>query len=128
MERTIITTDKAPAAGGRYSQGVKVGPFLYTAGQLPIDPATRKMIAGDVAAQTERVLMNLQGIIEAAGGTMKDVVRVTVYITDMSNWGTVNDVYSRFFTDEPPTRCVVGVKELHFGAALEADAIAFIRE
>lgn len=126
VERKIIRTDKSPAAKGCYSQGVHAGPFLFTAGQLPLDPATGQIVAGDIAEQAERVLRNIAGIVEAAGGTLRDVVKVTVYIVDMADWGRLNEVYARFFTDNPPARTVVSAKELHYGALLEMDAVAFI--
>lgn len=126
MERRTIVTDRAPAARGCYSQGMIVGPFLFTAGQLPLDPATGQLVPGGIAEQTERVLKNIQGIVEAAGGALRDVVKVTVFIADIAEWGALNEVYARFFPADPPARTVVAAKELHYGAHVEMEAVAYI--
>lgn len=126
MERRIIATDRAPAARGCYSQGVTVGPWLFTAGQLPLDPATGQLVPGGIAEQAERVLKNIQGIVEAAGGTLRDVVKVTVFIADIADWGPFNEIYARFFPTDPPARTVVTAKELHYGARVEVEAVACI--
>lgn len=128
MDHSIVRTDQAPAARGCYSQGVLAGPFLFTAGQLPLDPTTGQMVTGGITEQAERVLKNIQGIVEAAGGTLRDVVKVSVFIVDMEEWGKLNEVYARFFPVDPPARTVMTAKELHYGARVEIDAVACVRD
>lgn len=129
MTKKVIRTEKAPAANGCYSQGILAGGFLYVSGQLPIVPETKQKLAdGSLAEQAHRVLSNIKGVVEAAGGCMNDVVKVTIYIDDMQNWGAVNDVYETFFDNEPPARCVLEVSSLHYGFKIEADAIAYIEK
>jgi len=126
MNKTIIHTEHAPAAVGPYSQAVRIGQFVYTAGQIPLDPATGKMIAGTISAQTERALNNLEAVLTAAGSSLKDVVKTTVFLQDMGEFGAMNAVYAQFFSDDPPARSAVEVAALPLGARIEIEAVAFL--
>lgn len=127
MTKRIIATTGAPLARGCYSQAVVANGFVFCAGQLPLIPETGQIVEGGIEAQTERTLRNLQAVIEAAGSTMADVVKVTVFITDIAHWGAVNEVYARFFPAQAPARSVAPIKELHYGALVEVEAIAVAR-
>lgn len=122
MSRTIISTPNAPAAIGTYSQAVKTGNTVYMSGQIGLDPATMTMVEG-FEAQTVRVFDNLKAVAEASGGSLADAVKLTIYLTDLSNFGTVNEVMARYFEQPYPARAAVGVRELPKGAVVEADAI-----
>ena len=125
MPKKVINTNKAPAANGCYSQGIVAGGFLFVSGQLPIVPSTKqKLVNESLADQTKQVLSNIKGVVEAAGGSMNDVVKVTVYLDNMGNWDQVNEVYETFFEHNPPARCVLEVASLHYGFKIEADAVA----
>lgn len=124
--KRIVGTDKAPAARGNYAQGVAWRDLLFVSGQLPIDPERGLMIEGDLAAQVQRVLLNLQAVVEAGGSDLRHVLKTTVYITDIEHWNEVNRIYGEFFNEEPPARAVVPVKELHYGALIEIEAIAAV--
>jgi reactive intermediate/imine deaminase len=123
MARTIISTAAAPAAIGTYSQAVKVNNTVYISGQIPMDPKTKELIAGDFEAQTRRVFDNLKAIAVAAGGSLNAAVRVTIFLTDMANFATVNKVMAEYFSEPYPARAAVGVASLPRGAAVEADCI-----
>ena len=120
----MIHTDRAPAAGGHYSQAVCFGELLFTAGLLPIEPGSGEKILGSIEEQTERVLANLGAVLEAAGSTPGQVLKTTIYVTDITLWGRVNAVYAHFFGDHRPARTIVPVPELHHGFLIEVDAIA----
>ena len=122
--RTVIHTDKAPAAIGPYSQGVCWGNLVFTAGQLPIDPATGKLIDGSFEQQVTQVLHNLSGILSSAGSSLDQVVKFTVYVTDLGNFPVLNQVFARYFEEDPPARSAVQVAALPLGAELEIEAIA----
>ncbi|AWI75947.1 reactive intermediate/imine deaminase [Parazoarcus communis] len=122
MSRSIVSTPSAPAAIGTYSQAVKTGSTVYCSGQIGLDPTTMQMVEG-FEAQTVRVFENLKAVAEAAGGSLADAVKLTIYLTDLSNFATVNEVMSRYFAEPYPARAAVGVKELPRGAVVEADAI-----
>jgi 2-iminobutanoate/2-iminopropanoate deaminase len=124
MQRTIIATSQAPAAVGPYSQGVQCGDLVYTAGQIPLDPATGQLVAGGIEDQTRQVLKNLQAILAAAGCSMADVVKTTVFIMDMADFKAMNGVYAEFFPDAPPARSTVQVAGLPLGARIEIEAVA----
>lgn len=128
MERKVIHTDKAPGAVGPYSQAIRVGPFLYTAGQIGLDPETGKMVADDIEVQTDRVLKNLEAVLQAAGGELSDVVKTTVFLLDMGEFGAMNGVYAGFFTDSPPARSAVQVAALPIGGRVEIEAVAYLPE
>lgn len=120
-----IQTEHAPAAIGPYSQAIKVDRFLYTAGQVGIDPRTGKLVEGGVEVQTRRALNNLTAILEAAGYTFADVVKTTVFLTSMSDFTTVNEIYRGYFaTQEPPARSTVAVAGLPLGAQVEIECVA----
>ena len=124
MQRHIISTDKAPAAVGPYSQGVQVGDFVYSAGQIPLDPITGRLVVGGIEVQTRQVLTNLRAIFEAAGASLPDVVKTTVFLVDMAEFKTMNGVYAEFFPASPPARSTVQVGALPLGARIEIEAVA----
>jgi 2-iminobutanoate/2-iminopropanoate deaminase len=126
MQREIIHTTQAPAAVGPYSQGVRVGNFLFTAGQIGLDPATGKMVSDDVAVQTERVLQNLTAILAEAGTSMDQVIKSTVFLMDMADFAAMNAVYGRFFPQNPPARSTVQVAGLPLGGRVEIEVVALI--
>ncbi|MFH1263598.1 MAG: RidA family protein [Pseudomonadota bacterium] len=126
MTDRIISTDQAPAAIGPYSQGVVANGFLFTAGQIPIDPATQEMIGGDVKAQTDRVFRNLQAVLAAAGCSFDDVVKATVFLTSMTDFPALNEVYSTYLGKRKPARSTVAVAALPKGARIEIELIAKI--
>lgn len=121
--RNIIATDNAPGAIGPYSQAVQCGQTVYLSGQIPIDPATQAMVDGDIAAQATQVFRNLQAVAQAAGGTLQQAVRITIYMTDINNFAPVNQVMEQFFEAPYPARAALGVAALPKGAEVEADAI-----
>ena len=127
MNVRIVHTEDAPAAIGPYSQAVVAGNFLFTAGQIAIDPATGQIVQGDVTAQTERVMRNLAAVLENAGATWADVVKTTVYLQDMADFPRVNEVYGRVMGDARPARSTVQVAGLPRGVLVEIDAIAIVR-
>lgn len=126
MARDIIHTELAPKAIGPYSQavGASVRRMVFLSGQIPLDPATGELAPGDVAAQTERVMLNLQAVLAAAGCTFANVVRCGIFLTDLSDFGKVNEVYARYFPVDPPARATVQVSALPRGAKVEIDCIA----
>jgi 2-iminobutanoate/2-iminopropanoate deaminase len=123
----IVHTENAPAAIGPYSQAVVAGNFLFTAGQIAIDPATGQIVQGDVSAQTERFMHNLAAVLEKAGASWSDVVKTTVYLQDMADFPRVNEVYGRVMGDARPARSTVQVAGLPRGVLVEIDAIAIVR-
>ena len=123
MSRTVIASDHAPKAIGPYSQAVQVGNTIYTSGQIPLDPATGELIAGDIDAQARRVFDNLRAVIEAAGASFADVARVGIYLTDLSNFAAVNAVMAEYFQQPYPARSTIGVASLPRGAQVEIDAV-----
>ena len=122
MNRTIIHSPHAPAAIGTYSQAVRVGDTVYLSGQIGLDPATMLLVEG-IDAQIERVLDNLKAVAEAAGGSLADIVKVNVFMTDLSHFAKFNEVMSRYFAQPYPARAVIGVAALPRGALVEADAV-----
>jgi len=123
MSRTIISTAAAPAAIGTYSQAVRVGGTVYISGQIPIDPATKELVAGNTEAEVRRVFENLKAIASAAGGSLGDAVRVTIYLVDLGHFQLVNKVMAEYFPEPYPARAAIGVAALPRGAAIEADCI-----
>ena len=121
----VISTKKAPAAIGPYSQAIRVGNLVYTSGQLPIDPATGVFPEGGIKAQTRQSLLNVKAILEEAGLTMSNVVKTTVFMADMNDFADMNAVYASFFTEPYPARSAVAVKTLPKGALVEIEVIAF---
>jgi len=120
----IVSSDGAPKAIGPYSQAVVYNGVAYLSGQIPLDPATGQMVAGDIAAQTERVLENLKAVLAASGSALERVLKTTVYLKDMADFPKMNEVYGRYFTVNPPARATVAVAGLPRGARVEIDAIA----
>lgn len=118
----VIETDDAPEAVGAYSQGTATEDLVFTAGQVPLSP-DGEMVDGGVAEQTERALENVSAVLEAGGSSLKDAVKVTVFLNDIDNFGEMNEVYQGFFDDEPPARSAVEVGEVPLGAAVEIEAI-----
>ncbi len=125
MVKTIYTPN-APKPIGPYSQGVVAGCFLYVSGQIPLDPSTGSMVEGDFKAKALRVLENVKAIVEAAGASLRDVVKVTVYIRDIRLFQDFNEVYSQYFPENPPARAVVEVSNLPRGSDLEVEAVAYV--
>lgn len=126
MHKKEISTQRAPKAIGPYSQGVSIGRYLFLSGQIPIEPLSGEVSTGSIEAQTRQVLKNLQGVLEEAGATMRDVVKTTVYLKDLTAFAEMNAVYGEFFTAPYPARATVGVSALPKGAGVEIDAIAVI--
>ncbi|MDR2137803.1 MAG: RidA family protein [Synergistaceae bacterium] len=123
--KKIIATDKAPSAIGPYSQAIQAGDFLFASGQIPIDPKTGQIAQGSIEEQAKLVLDNVKGLLEAAGFTMKQVVKTTVFVVNMENFAPVNGVYAQYFGDVPPARSFVAVKELPKGAQVEIEVVAW---
>ncbi len=121
--KQVIRTDAAPAAVGPYSQAVAVDGWLWVSGQIPLDPASGELVTGDIAAATRRVLDNLKAVVEAAGANLDQTVRVTIYLTDLNRFETVNSIYAEYFTGSPPARACVEVSRLPKGADVEMDAV-----
>lgn len=121
---TPVSTDRAPAAIGPYSQAVEHGGVVYCSGQIALDPATGQLVDGGTAVEAERVLQNLQAVLAAAGCGFADVVRVTIYLVDLADFATVNEAYGRYVREPYPARATVGVAALPRGARVEIDAIA----
>jgi 2-iminobutanoate/2-iminopropanoate deaminase len=128
MEIKAIKTANAPAPGGHYSQAIVHHGLIYISGQLPIKAQTGEKILGPIEEQTEQVLLNIAGILKAAGSDLSRLLKMTVYISDMSLWGRVNEVYARVMGEARPARAIVPVKELHYGFLIEIEAIAAVAE
>jgi 2-iminobutanoate/2-iminopropanoate deaminase len=124
--KQIIATEKAPRAIGPYSQAVAHNGLLYLSGQIALDPATGQLIEGDIAAQTERVLENLKAVLEAAGSSLDRVLKTTVYLKDLSEFARMNEVYGRYFPENPPARATVEVARLPRDARVEIEAVAWV--
>jgi 2-iminobutanoate/2-iminopropanoate deaminase len=122
--RHTITTDAAPRPVGPYAQGVVVGNTLFVSGQIGIEPSTNRLVGGGIVPEVEQVLENLLAIVHAAGFGRADVVKTTVYLTDLADFGSVNEVYGRYFTESPPVRATVQVAALPGGARVEIEAVA----
>src|SRR3972149_4871693 len=124
MPREVIQTDKAPRAIGPYAQAIKVDGLLFTSGQIALDPATGRLIDGDISAQTRRVLENLKAVLESGGSSLNQVVKATVYLTDLSAFSKMNEVYAEYLGPVKPARSTVGVARLPLGASVEIDLVA----
>jgi 2-iminobutanoate/2-iminopropanoate deaminase len=122
--RDVIATDQAPRAIGPYSQAIRAAGFVFTSGQVAIDPATQQVIAGDVAAQTERVLKNLSAVLQAAGTSLDNALRCTVFLKNMGDFAAMNEVYGRYFGQAPPARTTVEAARLPKDVLVEIDVIA----
>ncbi len=126
MTRTVIHTDRAPAAVGPYSQGISTGAMVFTAGQVPIDPAVGKVVATTIEDQTRQSLENVKAILEAAGTGLDRVVKMTVFMTDLGDFQRMNGVYAEFFPENPPARSAVQVVALPLGVQVEIEAVALV--
>ena len=126
MNRETISTDKAPKAIGPYEQAIKVGDFVYTAGQIPIDPQTGNLVDGGIAEQTRQVLENLKAVLEAAGSSLDKVIKATVFLKNMADFAALNEVYGEYLGKAKPARSTVAVADLPRGALVEIDLIAII--
>jgi 2-iminobutanoate/2-iminopropanoate deaminase len=125
-EKQVIKTDRAPQAIGPYSQGIKAGSFVFTAGQIGLDPQTGEVVSGGVEAETRQVLTNLRGVLAAAGSSLDRVVKTTVFLRDMNDFASMNAVYAEFFGQDFPARSTVQVAGLPRGVAVEIEAVALV--
>lgn len=123
MSKTVISSDKAPAAIGTYSQAIKAGNTVYLSGQIPLDPQTMNLVSDDFEAQTVQVFENLKAVIEAAGGSFQDVVKLNIFLTDLTHFAKVNEIMGRYFQQPYPARAAIGVAALPRGAQVEMDGI-----
>ncbi|HLE53119.1 MAG TPA: RidA family protein [Anaerolineales bacterium] len=124
--KKVITTDKAPKPIGPYSAGVRVGDLVFTAGQIGLDPLTGEVVPGGIQAETRQVIRNLQGVLEATGSSLQEIVKTTVFLRDMNDFAQMNTIYAEFFSQDYPARSTVQVSALPKGVAVEIEAIALI--
>lgn len=127
MAKEVVVTERAPQAIGPYSQGIRAGGFIFFSGQIPLDPATGKIKGNDIAEQTEQVMENIAALLEATGLGFQDVVKTTIFLTDLGGFAAVNEVYGRRFSDNPPARSTVEVKSLPRNALVEIEVIGLCR-
>ena len=128
LTKTVVVAEKAPKAIGPYSAGMTLGNMVYTAGQIPVDAATGKVVEGGIVAEAHQALTNLKHVLEAAGSGLDHVVKTTCFLADMSEFAAFNAVYAEFFTDKPPARSTVAVKTLPLNVRVEVEAVAYIPE
>ena len=128
MAKQVIFTENAPKAIGPYSQAVRAGNTVYLSGQIPLVPATMEIVSDDVAEQTTQVFKNLQAVCEAAGGSLKDIVKLNIYMTDLGNFGTVNEVMMQFFEQPYPARAALGVRALPKDVAVEIEGVMVLED
>lgn len=126
MPKKVIATEKAPKAIGPYSQAIQIGKMVFTSGQIPLDPETGKLIEGDIQLQAKRVFENIKAILETAGTSLDNVVKTTLYLKDLNNFKSVNEIYATYFTSNPPARSTIQIAALPLNAELELEAIAII--
>lgn len=126
MIHKIISTNKAPAAVGPYSQAVQIGEMIYTAGQIPLVPETGQLVDGDIQAQTKQVMQNIINVLTAAGSSLSKVVKTTIFVTDLGDFSKINETYGSFFGEAPPARSTVQVAALPLGADIEIEVIAVV--
>jgi 2-iminobutanoate/2-iminopropanoate deaminase len=124
VSKEVISTPNAPAAIGPYSQAVRTGNLIFVSGQIPLDPATGQLVRGDIGTQTQQVLENLAAVLEAAGSSLAKVVKTTVYLRDLGEFGRMNEIYAKFFAANPPARATVQVARMPRDAAIEIDVVA----
>lgn len=127
-EKVAVATSDAPGAIGPYAQAIRSGDLLFLSGQIPLDPATGELVTGDIRAETRRVLDNLVAVLRAGGATFRDVVKTTIFLTDLGNFAAVNEVYAEYAGDPPPARATVQVSALPKGARVEIDAVARVSQ
>ncbi len=125
MEKAVITTEKAPAAIGPYSQAIRMGNMVFLSGQIPLHPVTGEMVKGDIKAQTRQVLENVKCILEAAGSSLDQVAKTTIFMKDLNDYAAVNAVYQEFFPNKPPARAAIQAARLPRDAGVEIETIAF---
>jgi len=128
MKRQIIHTDKAPAAIGTYSQAVQVAETVYLSGQIPLHPETMELVEGDISNRIHQVFSNLKAVCEASGGGLQDIVKLNIYLTDLGNFATVNEIMAEFFQQPYPARAAVGVAQLPKGTDVEMDAVMVLSD
>lgn len=126
MPKSQISTPDAPGAIGPYSQAIRAGDFVFLSGQIPLDPATGQLVSGDIKQEATQVMRNLEAVLAAAGATFANVVRTTIFLSDMADFSAVNEVYGSHFANEPPARATVQVAALPRGARVEIDAVAYL--
>ena len=126
MTKTIIHTDRAPQAIGTYSQAVKVDNTVYISGQIPLDPASMEVVSGGIEAEITRVFDNLKAVAEASGGSLADVVKLNIFLTDLGNFPTVNEIMARYFAEPYPARAAIGVAALPKAVGVEMDAVLVV--
>src|SRR5437762_2883438 len=126
--KKIISTSDAPAAIGPYSQAIRAGNFIFCSGQIPLDPKSGQMVSDEIAAQTRQVLDNIRGLLKSAGLSLSDVLKTTIFLTDLGNFQTVNEIYGSYFTNEPPARSTVQVSALPKGAKVEIEVVALAND
>lgn len=124
--KSVIHSNAAPKAIGTYSQAVKAGNTVYLSGQIPLDPATMELVQGDISAQIKRVFENLKAVCEAAGGSLQDIVKLNIFLTDLSHFATVNEIMATYFQQPYPARAAIGVAQLPKGAQVEMDGIMVV--
>lgn len=122
----IVQTDRAPRAIGPYSQAIRAGQYIFTSGQIPLDPHTGEFVAGGIREQTEQVLVSLAAILEEGGASLRQVIKTTVFLADMNDFAAMNEVYGRYFPETPPARSTVQAAHLPRGARVEIEAIAWV--
>lgn len=127
-QNNVISTDKAPGAIGAYSQAMRAGDFVYLSGQIPLNPETMEVVEGDFRARAARVFSSLEVVTRAAGGSLKNIVKLNVYLTDLGQFATVNEVMSEFFDEPYPARAAVGVASLPKGVDIEIEGVAYLKE
>ena len=126
-KRVIISTKHAPAAVGPYSQAVRSGDFIFTAGQIALDPKVGQLVEGGIEAQTTQVMKNLSQVLNAAGSDLESIIKTTIFVTDLADFAVINQVYGTFFQNDPPARSTVQVAALPLGASVEIEAIAVVK-
>ena len=127
MDRVVIHTNEAPKAIGIYSQGIKSDNFVFTSGQIPINPKSGKLIKGDFKSEVKQVLTNLNGVLKGGGSSLESAVKLTVFLTDLSHFSQVNEIFNEFFPDNPPARSAVQVSALPMNARIEIDAVGHVK-
>ena len=126
MDKVIIHTNEAPKAIGTYSQGIKSDNFVFTSGQIPINPKSGKLIKGDFKSEVKQVLINLNGVLKGGGSSLQQAIKLTVFLTDLSHFAQVNEIFNEFFPDNPPARSAVQVSALPMNARIEIDAVGHV--
>ncbi len=126
MDKVVIHTTEAPKAIGTYSQGIKSDNFVFTSGQIPINPQSGKLIKGDFKSEVKQVLINLNGVLKGGGSSLQQAIKLTVFLTDLSHFAQVNEIFNEFFPDNPPARSAVQVSALPMNARIEIDAVGHV--